>query len=351
MDAASVSAVSKQPAIYHHTPDHVFLGSFNWLDDNDDIDLRLTLDDYRADLKPKPVTTARGPPSLFRRRLSVNKMSFGRSSISSTRPGTMNSSVDQVPPMPIHLRRKSRALSLISPKHGQKPPTLSIDSDAVDNYPDPDARHRLYAHFASPPQKLNGAQANHSFFANEGHSSALSRAPQRRSRSFSQGLYMASSEKLKTFLADDQSSVHSEETSIPDSESPRTPHTPHTFDTQYSNTKPFALPSHSDVPADYGHVLGASRDMTLRMTLTRPDLRSRDEEPYGWPGAPAHAPQQPRPISRPFLVDSPVPDSPIAITTSSTKENMDQIFADIDKELSSSTDGGFKRFWKRVRRN
>ncbi|KAI8944961.1 hypothetical protein F4801DRAFT_594515 [Xylaria longipes] len=334
----------KQAAVYHEPSHHVLFDSLSWLDEDDDLDLRLTLDDYHPDLKPRPVTTT-GPPSLFRRRLSVNKLSFGRSSVSSSRPGTKDSSFTEQAPITTLSRRKSRALSLITPKHGPQPSVALIDPDAA-HYQDPDARHKLRAYLASP-QKFDEA-LEFGFPANNEPSAMLSGALPRRSASFSRGLFMASSEKLKTFLTDDHSSVYSEETSIPDSESPRTPHTP---ENQPHSIKAFNLPSHSDafpsnLSAGYGQSLTASREMTLRMTLTRPDLRSREEEPYGWPCQPSRSAQS-RPLSRPFRVDSPVPDP----TKDATKENINQIFADIDKELSSSSEGVVKRFWNRVRRN
>ncbi|KAI0196248.1 hypothetical protein EV127DRAFT_331062 [Xylaria flabelliformis] len=339
MGVESLATVDNQTTVYHEPPHHVLFDNFSWLDEDDDLDLRLTLDDYHADLKPRPVTTT-GPPSLFRRRLSVNKLSFGRSS---SRPGTKDSSFAEQTPMPAHSRRKSRALSLITPKHGPQPSVTSIDAA---HYQDPDARHKLRAYLASP-QKFDEA-LEFGFPANNVHSAMLSGALPRRSRSFSRGLFMASSEKLKTFLADDNSSIYSQETSIPDSESPRTPHTP---ENQPHGIKPFNLPSHSDAfasdfSAGHGQGFTASREMTLRMTLTRPDLRSREEEQYGWPSQP-NCFSQSRPLSRPFRVDSPVPD-PIKDTA---KDNMNQIFADIDKELSSSSEGVVKRFWNRVRRN
>ncbi|KAI0489558.1 hypothetical protein F4859DRAFT_156279 [Xylaria cf. heliscus] len=342
MGVESLPVDGKQAVIYHGPSQHVISDSFSWLDEDDDLDLRLTFDDYHTDLKPRPATTT-GPPSLFRRRLSVNKLSFGRSSVSS-RPDTKDSSCTEHAPIPAHSRRKSRALSLITPKHGPQPSIVSIDADAA-HYQDPDARHKLRAYLASP-QKFDEA-LQFGFPANTDHSVMLSGALPRRSRSFSRGLFMASSEKLKTFLADDHSSIYSEETSIPDSESPRTPHTP---ETQPQGIKPFNLPSHNDafasnLTAGYGQGLIASREMTLRMTLTRPDLRSREEE-YSWPRQPSRSSQS-RPLSRPFRVDSPVPDT----NKDNTRENIDQIFADIDKELSSSSEGVVKRFWNRVRRN
>ncbi|KAF2972894.1 hypothetical protein GQX73_g517 [Xylaria multiplex] len=341
----SLTTTNEQPSALHKPSQHVLIDSFSWLDEDDDLDLRLTLDDYQAELKPSRPTTTAGPPSLFRRRLSVNKLSFSRSSISS-RPGTRDSSFVEQAPITTHSRRKSRALSLITPKHNPQVSIASIDLAAT-HYQDPEARHKLRAYLASP-QKFDEA-LEYGFPANNAYPTILPRDSPRRSQSFSQGLFMASSEKLKTFLADDNSSNYSEETSIPDSESPRTPHTPENL----HNIKPFQLPSHSTgfsakLSEGYGQAPFTPREMTLRMTLTRPDLRSGQDESYGWSnGLASRCSSQPRPPSRPFRVDSPV----LALdSTDATKESMDQIFANIDRELGSSSEGVVKRFWNRMRR-
>ncbi|KAI0430944.1 hypothetical protein F5Y09DRAFT_210950 [Xylaria sp. FL1042] len=347
MDMGSMPNAAKSPSVFDEPSHHVLYDSFSWLDEDDDLDLRLTLDDYHADLKSSRPTTTAGPPSLFRRRLSVNKLSFGRSSTSS-RPGTKDSSFTDQAPITTHLRRKSRALSLITPKHNPQASIASIDPAAA-HYQDPEARHKLRAFLASP-QKFDEA-LEYGFPANQACVAVPKDGALRRSRSFSRGLFMASSEKLKTFLADDSSSIYSEETSIPDSESPRTPHTPENL----HSIKPFPLQSYgSNFSAKFfetyaqGPTAGpaASREMTLRMTLTRPDLRSHQEELCGSSKALASHCSQSRPPLRPFRVDSPVLDS----DNDATKESIDQIFADIDRELSSSSEGMVKRFWNRVRR-
>ncbi|KAI1192443.1 hypothetical protein F5X97DRAFT_85772 [Nemania serpens] len=346
----SLPTTGKQPSLFHEPSHHLLFDGFSWLDDNDDLDLRLTLDDHHVDMKSsRPVTTT-GASSLFRRRLSVNKLSLGRSSVSSSRPGTKDSSSTQQTPITAHARRKSRAFSLMTLKHSPQASIASIDV-AASHYQDPEARHKLRAYLASP-QKFDEA-LEFGFPANNVHSTILSKGALRKSRSFSRDLFMASSEKLKTFLADDHSSVYSQETSIPDSESPRTPHTP---EAQPPVTKPFHFPSSSaPFPPKPSECSGqgaiTSREMTLRMTLTRPDLRSHQEEPCVWPNNltprlhsfSSHS----RPQSRPSRLESPLPAS---ASKDATKEDMDQIFADIDRELSSSSEGVVKRLWNRVRR-
>ncbi|KAI1435014.1 hypothetical protein GGR50DRAFT_350751 [Xylaria sp. CBS 124048] len=322
---------------------------FSWLDDDDDLDLRLTLEDYNADLKPSQTMTTTSTPSLFRRRLSANKLAFGRSPISS-RPGTKDSSPMDHAFIPTHSRRTSRTLSLITQGHSLRSYPASIDTAAT-HYQDPEARHKLRAYLASP-QKFDEA-LEFGFPTNDTCPAIESGDVLRRSKSFSRDLFMASSEKLKTFLADDNSSIYSDETSTPDLDSPITPHTPENLP---SNGKVFHPAKQGNnfppkMPEECGQGPVTSREMTLRMTLTRPDLRSREEETYGWPTnilpSQASRPSVSAPQPRPFRVAT---SASLSDGKDATKESMDQIFADIDRELSASSDGVVKRFWNRVRR-
>jgi len=348
----SLSTTRNQPSVYHESAHHVLFDGFSWLDDNDDLDLRLTLEENQVDLKPSRPTTTTGPPSLFRRRLSATKVPFSRGSVSSSRPATRDSSVPELAPGVSHTRRKSRALSLITPRQNNIPKPLAtpIDPDAA-HYQDPEARHKLRSYLASP-QKFDEA-LQFGFPSNTNNSTRLAMLPggaSRRSRSFSRDLFMASSEKLKTFLADDTSSVHSGESSVTDGESPRTPHTP---ERHLQGVKPFQLPSEvtvlpSKLPGNYVDDPPVCREMTLRMTLTRPDLRSCQDDVYTWGKGVLPRQTSRSSQSRSFRTATPVSASD---PKEATQENMDKIFADIDRELSSSSEGMVKRFWNRVRRN
>ncbi|KAK5628163.1 hypothetical protein RRF57_003878 [Xylaria bambusicola] len=344
MDMGSMTTMSKQSSVFDDPSHNVLFDSLSWLDEDDNLNLRLTLDDYQTDLNVSRPTTTTGPPSLFRRRLSVNKLSFSRSPTSS-RPGTRGSSAEHAP-VTNHCRRKSRAFSLITPKHNPQASVASIDLAAT-HYQDPEARHKIRAYLASP-QKFDEA-LQYGFPANHPYPIVMPTDAPRKSRMLSRGLFVSNPERSKTFLADDSSSIYSEETSIPDPESPRTPHTPENL----NSIKPFPLSSQGSIiqrkfSEGYGQGPNVSREMTLRMTLTRPDLRSHQDESYGSSNgvAPRSSSSQPRPPIRPFRVDSPMLDSDNDVT----KESMDQIFADIDRELSSSSEGVVKRFWNRMRR-
>ncbi|KAI0172338.1 hypothetical protein GGR52DRAFT_465323 [Hypoxylon sp. FL1284] len=317
--------------------------SFRWLDEDDDLDLRLTLDDYHVNTRetvPTPPKEAR-PPS-FRRHLSFSKIPFGRTSISPTRPGTR----DAMFPMPnppasnpvIYAqggRRKSRALSLITPRHAAHESISSIDP-AARHYQDPEARLKLRVYLASP-QKFDEA-IEFGFPSNDENMPSA--------KGHTRGVPSGDSEKFKTFLADDKSSTYSDDGSLPDPESPRTPLDKPVKPLHLSGAEPY----HSSRADDsYAQAPGSSREMTLRMTLTRPDLRACEGQIYGWQRG---SQQHPRKLSRTWSSRDDTPTS--AYSKDGHQESMDRIFAEIDQELglSPGPDGNvMKRFWKRVRRN
>ncbi|KFX93924.1 hypothetical protein O988_06574 [Pseudogymnoascus sp. VKM F-3808] len=143
--------------------------SFRWIDEDNDLDLRLALDDYHANLPgtviPDPASSVR--PS-FRRNISISKIPFGRSSLSSPARAASVSGLSQAPPTPSkapartlsksqnHNRQRSRAVSLINTKYtAPDSPRLSIDPHAT-HYQDPEARLKLRVYLASP-QKFDEA--------------------------------------------------------------------------------------------------------------------------------------------------------------------------------------------------
>ncbi|KAI1407487.1 hypothetical protein F5Y13DRAFT_174733 [Hypoxylon sp. FL1857] len=330
------------------SPDALY-DSFRWLDEDEDLDLRLALDDYHVNLResaPMPPKDAR-PPS-FRRHLSFSKIPFGRPSISSSRPGTKDAapptansasqnSVTFAPPM----RRKSRALSLITPKHSAQELISSIDPAAA-HYQDPEARLKLRVYLASP-QKFDEA-VEFGFPSNDPSSAGL-QGDLSSAKGQSRLIFSPDSEKFKTFLSDDKSSTYSDDVSLPDPESPRTP------DTLDKHAKPLQLPSTDDyssrLPEGYAQVPAASREMTLRMTLTRPDLRACEDQIYGWQKGTRQYSSKP---SQVLALRDDMPTS--TYIRDGPKESMDRIFADIDQELGPpSTDNNvMKRIWNRVRR-
>ncbi|KAI1104154.1 hypothetical protein F4804DRAFT_307986 [Jackrogersella minutella] len=355
---ASTLPSSVRPSMDSMRSDHAFVGphdslydSFRWLDEDDDLDLRLGLEDYHVNLRESAPTPPKDPrPPSFRRHLSFSKIPFGRSSISSSRPATKDAapptarSASQSPvAYPPPVRRKSRALSLITPKHAAHESISSIDPDAA-HYQDPEARLKLRVYLASP-QKFDEA-IEFGFPSNDPASAGVcGDLPSAKSQSHL--VFSPDSEKFKTFLSDDRSSTYSEEASLPDPESPRTPNEPD------KQVKPLQLSTADDfssrLPDGYAQVPAASREMTLRMTLTRPDLRACEDQIYGWQKGARQYSSKPAQILA--LRDD--MHTPTTFVKDGHKESMDKIFADIDQELGppASTDNNvMKRIWNRVRR-
>lgn len=346
-----------------------FYESFRWLDEEDDLDLRLFLDDYHANLResvPEPSKQSR--PS-FRRRMSISKIPFGRASFSGSRPATRDGGTNPRSPLrsPLspssdshfgHQRRKSRALSLITPKHAPHDSIATIDPSAA-HYQDPEARLKLRVYLASP-QKFDeaiefgfpstdvtpGAPAT----ANHGLTPSKQQSPSR----------LSEAANLKTFLADDDDEDEEEDdkmslnTDQPSVADPDSPQTPHAFDK--GAFRPVRVASEQDLrhasrPSDGGYtqVPACSREMTLRMTLTRPDLRAHEEQIYGWQKA---VPQTARKWQQPphIRVESnPTVDCFGEGTGKESMEKMEKMFAEIDA-TSNPDQNVIRRIWNRVRR-
>ena len=327
---------------------------FRWLDEDDELDLSLVLDDH-SHTHPEgpeghlPLPRNERVPS-FRRHLSISKIPFGnRLSIDSSRPATNHAVASPTSPalsgfscQTQQARRRSRAFSLISPRHVSRDSIASIDPAAA-HYQDPEARLKLRVYLSSP-QKFDeaiefGFPSNDPFPADSEQEHP--RAVKRRSHQILQD----DSENLKTFLSDDHSSICSEDMSVSDPESPKTPHT---FD--QPPLRPVPRSSRDDgqanLPEGYAQVPVASREMTLRMTLTRPDLRSCEEQLYGWSNS--YQPSSRLPRSSPFR-----DDSAISYIGARPSEGMDRIFADIDQHLDAQSGQGsvMRRLWKRVKRS
>ncbi|KAK9780760.1 hypothetical protein AB5N19_07231 [Seiridium cardinale] len=331
-----------------------FYDSFRWLEGNDDLDLSLQLNDYPGNVKGElpPPTKEHRPP--FRRHLSINKIPFGRASTSMSRPGTHGGA--SIPPSPTatstmhpsHTRRQSRTLSLISTRHGPQPSTSSIDTAAA-HYQDPEARAKLRVYLASP-QKFDEA-VEFGFPSSD----AISARPAQETqawRGHSRKLLSEDSSKLKTFFSDDHSSVYSDDASLPDPESPRTPHSPDKAALQHENVAGGKNAQMRTLPDSYAQLPAASREMTLRMTLTRPDLRACEDQIYGWQkaqGQQGNKPVQPAP----FPEDAPPRMSHVG-DHSKPKESLEAFFASLDEEEEAEAvadSGVVKRFWNKVRRS
>lgn len=148
----------------------------------------------------------------------------------------------------------------------------------------------------------------------------------------------AEAHRLRTFLEDDASSVYSE-ASIAEPESPKTPET---LDKQLRvRSARVSQDPPTEHKLDYAQAPASSREMTLRMTLTRSDLRAGDEQIYGWQKR--HATRRSQTRNEPH---SPPPFS----SDGNSKESIERQFAAMDQEYLASDNGVVKRFWNRMRR-
>jgi hypothetical protein len=178
--------------------------------------------------------------------------------------------------------------------------------------------------------------------------------------------HLADDSNLRSFLADcddeddedDKLSLTSDRPSVADSESPQTPET---LEKAVTRPLPFRAGSeparaHMKKASECGYAMEpvGTRDMTLRMTLTRPDLRAHEEQIYGWQqGVLQQTGKKHRQYSH--LRDNSMTNigqfGEMAASKGSSKDSMENIFAGIDQSLNNGPDNNvMKRIWNRVRR-
>ncbi|KAF9879107.1 putative RNB domain-containing protein [Colletotrichum karsti] len=335
-----------------------FYDSFRWLEEDDELDLRLHLDDYHANLREEvPAPSKQRRPS-FRRHLSISKIPFGRTSLSMNRPGTTQA-IASSPGSPLfanapsspqatspgHGRRRSRALSLITPKHSPQDTVAAFDPEAA-HYQDPEARLKLRLYLASP-QKFDEA-IEFGFPAKEAMCPEAAKNVRDSKFRRSKAALADEPDNLGTFLADDRSSIYSEDGSL-DSDSPKTPQTmenatalrppPVKSDRGYSPAPLSPKPSN-----EFTRGPAETREMTMRMTLTRPDLRAHEDQIYGWQQkcCPPGRKSQSNGLRDEF-------GAPAFARDGTSKESIERQFAAMDQWNAQANDRGvMKRFWNKL---
>ncbi|KAL3456671.1 hypothetical protein BJX64DRAFT_37296 [Aspergillus heterothallicus] len=239
-----------------------FYDSFRWLDEDTDLDLGL--DSYQQQAPSPPSCLPPRRRASFRRTLSFNSVNLCRKSISLASHGKVPSSSPPLDSQPVFGNILSRRSSVSRPstrnkhRHTSRSSTSSIDSYAQ-YFQDPDARLKLRVYLASP-QKFDEAIEFGFPAMKDDWPVALTPSPQSpgpQPRAFT-----------GTFLDDDDdtSSVRDEKKE-PASSVPKL---------SYVMEAPQDSPSNNTM-ARMGNpktpMVKHSREMTLRMTLTRPDLR------------------------------------------------------------------------------
>ncbi|TFA98459.1 hypothetical protein CCMA1212_009648 [Trichoderma ghanense] len=316
-------------------PDSV-MESLRWLEESDDLDLRLRLDNQQ----PSPKQGKKKRPA-FPRHLSISKLSFGRPSSQISRPATKTmaspalSEQFVMPSLPSpsgHLRRRSRALSLMAPNKSQMPDDSSATDAAPSHYQDPEARMKLRVYLASPHKFDEAIEFGFpSLYDVQGRESVPARSWSRQE----------THDRTTQSAGDDAGSLISDPTSPVEAISPRTPKSPY----HQSGERSPRLHHEGGFPSkvDYAQAPASSREMTLRMTLTRPDLRADEEQMYGWQkpsSAKAHAQDglaQPRTYVR--------------AANSKDSISIERQFAAFDEENAGGDGSVVKRIWNRVRRS
>ena len=319
--------------------------SFRWMDEEEDINLKLVLDDYHANLDgfviPTPNSNRR--PS-FRRTMSITKMPFGRNSLSSIQPRS-----PKFEPNSSHSRQKSRTLSLIAPKHVPHDSISSIDPNAT-HYQDPEARLKLRVYLASP-QKFDEA-IEFGFPSMDGVTDGAekeNKAPKRLSKNITGRKLPRPDRAQVSFLNDDTASLFEDDASMADPESPLTPlgidlglrprgvsptcvrGSKTSSDLSHLVPKPTIVKQ----PEPYAQAMAGSREMTLRMTLTRPDLRADENTLYGWQTA---------------ATKNPLREEPLTLDDMEEKYEVRGPFAGVDGwGLAEKDNSVVKRFWNRVK--
>lgn len=328
------------------TEDSIY-DSFRWLEEDEELDLRLALDDYHYNLRQDVDAQRKSRSSSFRRHLSISKLPF-RPSSTLSRPGTkdgnatspFNNSVTSLPQTSGHIRRRSRALSLVSPNKQPASPEPAAHSPSMDPasyYQDPETRLKLRAYLASPHKFDEALEFGFPSIEQQTQEKTEQSLP-KRSDSLPHQPEIGGLHRMQTLPEERRCSVYSDSVSTAEPDSPRTPDT-----LEKPSLVASARPSQdqeSVSKVDYAQAPASSREMTLRMTLTRPDLRANETQIYGWQ-------QKKRPSTQGEA------RSPTKLSHEvDFKDSIEKQLAAIDQEnLASNENSSVKRFWNRVLRS
>ncbi|MCJ1355860.1 MAG: hypothetical protein MMC33_005852 [Icmadophila ericetorum] len=284
------------------------MDSFRWLDEEDDLDL--TLDDYHHHVAETAVPQNKSRRPSFRRSFSLASLPFGRPSTDSKAPASATST--NFPSILNHPAHQNVVMP--GARNSFRRNSVQAVDPAAQYYQDPEARLKLRVYLASP-QKFDEA-IEFGFPSMPTTTSSRRPSLSKYASPLTTTMTNISNTGRQTFLSDaddddaplykeleliskDQSSVST--TELP---SPQTPldgdHQP--FGRTISNIHPLhRLPlasnpvSPEDMPMPtkrphvwhtiseppYAYGWAGDREMTLKMTLTRPDLREVEEMPTG----------------------------------------------------------------------
>ncbi|KAL8718382.1 MAG: hypothetical protein Q9225_004474 [Loekoesia sp. 1 TL-2023] len=300
--ASSVHTLEDEPQMDSAVDmDESILDSFRWMDDDDELDL--TLDDYHSHLassaEPRSRHGSRRPS--FRRTFSITGSPHREShrSLSADRdPRTTSSTpLSQASPRTSYHRDGfcSRA-----DNHGistYRPIASGTIDQPTKYYQDPEARLRLRVYLASPSKFDEALEFGFPSLESTDH------LPQPRRPSITRNYHTEPATQTfydsenPSFL-DGSDSDSDDVESLPEMDVPHTPSD--AIFSRNTHRLPVSKPSSSDLDRPLSKVdgrfnvkqveqhhhqpyllSGCNREMTLRMTLTRPDLRADEDVLYG----------------------------------------------------------------------
>ncbi|OWY43897.1 mucin-like protein [Alternaria alternata] len=237
-------------------------------------------------------------PMFTRREMPIDNMR--RTMSLTSHPVHHGSSYMSDPPFfnarPRGLHQRAHSSSLASHTLPSTPSPLVVDTEAT-HYQDPEARKKLRMYLASP-QKFDEA-IEFGFPSSAGNDSATPhfQLPQidNHARKFSRDMQTFLRDGQLSFFEDNNENqgLESDAGSVADMDSPATPsstglsfrmHSRQISHRKFSVESPAPSPVHSA----NGQF---NREMTLRMTLTRPDLRADEDQLYGWQSSSPKAPK------------------------------------------------------------
>ncbi|KAL8993332.1 MAG: hypothetical protein Q9169_006419 [Polycauliona sp. 2 TL-2023] len=290
----------EQPVGSAFDMDESIFDNFRWMDDDDDLDL--TLDDYHTHLisstEPASTRTSRRPS--FRRTLSLTGLPRGESDRTrspkrdgTSRPRRPSSSED------LQRRDSSRSRADRRDATFHHRSTVRNADPTTRHYQDPEARLKLRVYLASPSKFDEALEFGFPSLDSIEQLPLPSRPSLSRTYHTEPVPQTFYDSENPSFL-DGFDSNSDDAESLPEMDTPHTPsdamfcRNAHRLpnskaassDIDRPSPKPLVKASvkQMDTPSLQHHpyaVAGCNRDMTLRMTLTRPDLRARESLLYG----------------------------------------------------------------------
>lgn len=226
------------------------------------------------------------PSAGYHRTLSLTNLPVRRST--SSAPLAVDPPMSARASASWHQRAHSQSLSGRRASH--TPATPVFDAEAT-HYRDPEARKKLRMYLASP-QKFDEAVE----FGFPSHAGPDAVAPRYQlppiatdARNFSRDMQTFLRDDKVSFLEDteeEDKGLESDHDSIADVDSPVTPSSvgqSFRYHTRKQSSNMSSMDSNG-LPPIHPMAGRLNREMTLRMTLTRPDLRADEDQLYGWQG-------------------------------------------------------------------